>query len=691
MTDELGFSWCDIQPCLAKTPEGIVLLHVDDVLFCGNGEYLHKVFLEKCQERFSTSYALLKDVGSSISFLKKKMVRVKDGILLVPGANTERIVEAFETDFGPARIQAVPCDSSIQLEDTSQCLNPSDSSKFRSIVGMCLYLGRDRPDVVFAIKELASKMSKPTCTSLQHLRKLVGYLKGTGELGVKLQCPTPGKGKWKTTTEKSWVIETFCDADWMSNREHRRSTSCGLHFLNGCFLMGTSRTQRTIALSSCESELYSIVSSMCDAIYIRRCLEFLLEGQVMQVQFTDSSSARQLLSRQGCGKIRHLSGKVLWVQSKIKDNEVLLIQIPTIWNTSDIGTKALPKKRLRALMCEIGMMDSEGQQHVGELERDEMQNNATTSRNVSKLAKAIMRMSTLLGLEPTNVAAMETQEEFCPLEVQKDNEENFWIWMCVAMLGLAWIVFGVAAFLFWRKLDKRIYNNELQQAQTDTFMCAQRDSLDDARRRVERVDNDLRAHVNQYEMETTMMEDLITTVHYGLVEHGGFVRFTTLSRQQRESMLVQERANMVLHNMQQRAPDNTDAPAGSNLSRSMEDAMEPNEQGEEERQTEDEAMETVEVEVEPEREGDLTKLLRNLRCIINRSLEESRFEDAAEVQTLVLAALEATEQRNGLTAELATNVQNGFQRLYRRARNRGDETTARTYKGYVEDFRLLLG
>ena len=184
--------------------------------------------------------------------------------------------------------------------------------------------------------------------------------------------------------------------------------------------------------------------------------------------------------------------------------------------------------------------------------------------------------------------------------------------------------------------------------------------------------------MNQYEMETTMMEDLIATVHYGLVEHGGFVRFTTLSRQQRESMLVQERANMVLHNMQQRAPDNTDAPAEPSLPRSMEDAMEPNEQGEEERQTEDEAMETVEVEVEVEsereEEGELTRLLRNLRCVINRSLEENRFEDAAEFQTLVLAVLNATEQRNGLTAELATNVQNGFQRLYRKARNRGDES-----------------
>ena len=36
-------------------------------------------------------------------------------------------------------------------------------------------------------------------------------------------------------------------------------------------------------------------------------------------------------------------------------------------------------------------------------------------------------MSILLGLEPTNVATVETQEEFCPLGVQKDNGEDFWI------------------------------------------------------------------------------------------------------------------------------------------------------------------------------------------------------------------------------------------------------------------------
>ena len=162
LSDELGFEWCDVQPCLAKTEDAVVLLHVDDVLFCGNRNYFHNVFLKKCQGNFSASYNLLGKVGSSISFLKKKMVRVQDGILLVLGTKTEKIVEAFEAAFGSTRVQVVPCDGSIQLEDGSKYLISPDASKFRSIVGMCLFLGRDRPDVIFSIKELASKMSYPT-------------------------------------------------------------------------------------------------------------------------------------------------------------------------------------------------------------------------------------------------------------------------------------------------------------------------------------------------------------------------------------------------------------------------------------------------------------------------------------------------------------------------------------------------
>ena len=168
-----------------------------------------------------------------------------------------------------------------------------------------------------------------------------------------------------------------------------------------------------MALSSCESEVYSTVSSMGDSIYIRRCLEFALEVQLLQVQFTDSASARQLLGRQGCGKIRHFSGKVLWLQEKLRNGDALLVQIPTAWNTGDIGTKALPKKRLKALMCEVGMVYTETGETVGEADREELQNNTAMPKDVSKLAKTIMRMTVLLGLEPTGATAQFQEEQSC--------------------------------------------------------------------------------------------------------------------------------------------------------------------------------------------------------------------------------------------------------------------------------------
>ena len=84
--------------------------------------------------------------------------------------------------MGAVRGQLIPCDASIQLEDVSAELTSEDAAVFRRVVGMCLYLSRDRPDIIFPVKEVSGKMSRPTLTSLQHLRKLIGYLKKMGDL-----------------------------------------------------------------------------------------------------------------------------------------------------------------------------------------------------------------------------------------------------------------------------------------------------------------------------------------------------------------------------------------------------------------------------------------------------------------------------------------------------------------------------
>ena len=156
--------------------------------------------------------------------------------------------------------------------DNSPKLDEKDASAFRSVIGLCLYVGRERPDLMFTIKELASVMSSPSVSSLQHLRKLIGFMKSVGDVGVKMQTPQPGIGKMQSGGSHSWILESYSDADWSSNKSHRRSTSCGVHMLNGCFMYGSSRSQKVISLSSCESELHSLVSCACDGIFIRACV-----------------------------------------------------------------------------------------------------------------------------------------------------------------------------------------------------------------------------------------------------------------------------------------------------------------------------------------------------------------------------------------------------------------------------------
>ena len=86
------------------------------------------------------------------------------------------------------------------------------------------------------------------------------------------------------------------------NKRHLRSTSAGMHLLCGAYMFGSSRTQRVISLSSCESELHGMVSTLADGLFLRRCAEFVTRATIEHQLLTDSSSARQLAARQELGK-----------------------------------------------------------------------------------------------------------------------------------------------------------------------------------------------------------------------------------------------------------------------------------------------------------------------------------------------------------------------------------------------------
>ena len=87
-------------------------------------------------------------------------------------------------------------------------------------------------------------------------------------------------------------------------------------------IFASSRGQKSVSLSSAEAELNALVGSAADGVYLRRCIEFLVDEAVVHHCLVDDSAALHLCHRRGPGKLRRISGKLLWIQDLVAQDEL---------------------------------------------------------------------------------------------------------------------------------------------------------------------------------------------------------------------------------------------------------------------------------------------------------------------------------------------------------------------------------
>ena len=90
---------------------------------------------------------------------------------------------------------------------------------------------------------------------------------------------------------------------------------------------------------------------MSEGIFIKKLI-----GRITGIEpevrlYIDSSSSRQLTSRKGLGKARHLDVNLLWIQ---KMKNVIVKPIKGTENPADLGTKALSRDKIRKYMKALG-------------------------------------------------------------------------------------------------------------------------------------------------------------------------------------------------------------------------------------------------------------------------------------------------------------------------------------------------
>ena len=222
-------------------------------------------------------------------------------------------------------------------------LTAEEATAFRGMAARSNFMAMDRADVQYTAKEICRRMAKPRKCDWAKLKRLARYLHGA-----------PRKVQRFDWQQEPATIRAMVDTDYAGCLESRRSTSGGA-LLHGHHCLRTwSSTQKVVALSSGEAELYGIVKGAAESLGFQSIARDM--GVKLNVEvYSDSSAARGMVRRTGIGKVRHIHVQELWVQEALKNEKFVLKAISGATNTADILTKYVDKACLDKHCSTLGL------------------------------------------------------------------------------------------------------------------------------------------------------------------------------------------------------------------------------------------------------------------------------------------------------------------------------------------------
>ncbi|UYV60287.1 hypothetical protein LAZ67_1000726 [Cordylochernes scorpioides] len=205
-----GFMRNPVDPCVYKLKlnEGMIILslYVDDILTLTENQEVREKCIELLRGHFEAKY-----IGPVFYLLGVNFTRSNGGcVTLTQRAYIKSLLERFNLQEG--REVSTPMETRPELleeEDEENC----QDLPYRELIGGLLYISqRTRPDIAYAVSQLARYCSKYTRKHWVAAKRILRYLKSPEYLGIT----------YRRTGEQLCV---YSDADWGTNLEDRKSTS----------------------------------------------------------------------------------------------------------------------------------------------------------------------------------------------------------------------------------------------------------------------------------------------------------------------------------------------------------------------------------------------------------------------------------------------------------------------------------
>ena len=220
---------------------------------------------------------------------------------------------------------------------------PIDQQRFRSQIGELLYVARmSRPDIAFAVGQLARHQTDPGEAHGRAVKRLYAYLSGTRDFALFY-------GAQGGDLEDPLVVYT--DSDFAGEVVSSRSTDGFVAFYGGGPIAWRSKLQGSTAQSTTEAELTALGVGCQEGLFLVELFRELGEGDHKLQLYSDNQSALAAVQADVySGKLKHIRVRVAAVRELVQGGAVRTTYVPSESNPADIFTKPLGRLKLQELL-----------------------------------------------------------------------------------------------------------------------------------------------------------------------------------------------------------------------------------------------------------------------------------------------------------------------------------------------------
>ncbi|KAL2251504.1 UNVERIFIED_CONTAM: Retrovirus-related Pol polyprotein from transposon RE1, partial [Sesamum indicum] len=286
----------------------------------------------------------IKDMGKARSFLGLEIFRSEAGTLI----SQSKYIKDIIADVGltQAKPTNTPLPVGIKLNaDVGEQLE--DPGPYRRLLGRLLYLGFSRPDVCYGTQQLSQYMQFPCREHWNAALHLVRYLKGSINKGLFFN------------TQDNFELKAFCDADWATCEDTRRSLTGYYIFLRDFLVSRKTKKQNTVSRSSAEAEYRSMGTTAYELTWIHNLLKDFQINVPTPIEFYCDNQAALYITANPVfhERTKHIEIDCHLVRDKYKQGFIDSRHISTKDQLVDIFTKTLPGPKFMYLVSKLSLVN----------------------------------------------------------------------------------------------------------------------------------------------------------------------------------------------------------------------------------------------------------------------------------------------------------------------------------------------